>query len=55
VQAQPEIVAGRHDGVRLRREVGQQAAELGERLRRGQLVGIVDNEDDATTVLGELG
>jgi len=55
VQAQPEIAAGLHDGVRLRRKAGHQAPELGERLCRGQLVGIVDHEDDATTVLGELG
>ena len=55
VQAQPEIAAGRYDGVRLRREAGQQAGELGERLGRGQFVGIVDDEDDAITVLGQLG
>ena len=55
MQTHPEVAAGRDDGVRLRREVGQQAAELSDRLRRGQLVGIVDNEDDAITVLGELG
>jgi hypothetical protein len=40
--AQPDITAGRDDGVRLRREVGQQARELSERLGRGQLVGLTD-------------
>jgi hypothetical protein len=55
MQAQPEIAAGRHDGVRLGREVRQQAGKLSERLRRGQLVGIVDNQDDATMVPGEFG
>ena len=50
VQAQRQIAAGGQDRVHVRGEVRQQPGELGEGLRRGQLVQIVDDQDDAAAV-----
>jgi hypothetical protein len=40
--------------VHVRGKVRQQARELSKRLRRAQLVEIVDDEDDAAVIVGEL-
>jgi hypothetical protein len=54
LQAQPQIVTRGQDRVHVGGKVGQQPGELGERLRRVQLVEIVDDQDDAAVMVGEL-
>lgn len=54
MQVQRQVPAGRQDGVDPGRQVRQQAREVREGVRQGQLVDIVDDEDDAV-VGGQLG
>ena len=54
MQPQPQIVARGQDRVHVRRKVHQQPAQLSERLRRTQLVQIIDNQRDAAAGVGEL-
>ena len=53
-QAQLQIAAGGQHRVHVRGKVHQQASELGECLRRGQLVQIINNQRDAVANIGEL-
>ncbi len=54
MQAQPHIVTRGQHRVHLRGKVRQQPGELSERLRRGQLVEIINDQRDAATSIGEL-
>jgi hypothetical protein len=54
MQPQPHIVTRGQYRVHLRGKARQQPGELGERLRRIQLVEIINNQRDAATNIGEL-
>src|SRR6266550_5314387 len=54
MQAQREIATGGQHRMYAAGKVRQQPGELGERVRRGQLVEIVDDQDEAATLAGEL-
>ena len=54
MQAQPQIVTRGQHRVHVRRKVGQQPGELSERLRRSQLVQIINNQRDVAGSIGEL-
>ena len=54
VQAQPQIMAGGQQRVGARRKVCQQPGQLGDRLRRIQLVQIVDDQRDAAPIVGQF-
>ena len=54
MQAQPQIVTRGQHRVHVRGKVRQQPGELSERLRRGQLVEIINDQRDAATSIGEL-
>ena len=54
MQAQPQIVTRGQHRVHVRGKVGQQPGELSERLRRSQLVQIINNQRDVAASIGEL-
>jgi hypothetical protein len=54
MQAQPDIVTRGQYRVHLRRKAGQQPGQLRDRLRRGQLVQIINHQRDAPGSIGEL-
>jgi hypothetical protein len=54
MQLQPQITTRCQDRVHVSGKVRQQARELGEGLRRVQLVEIIDNQRDAVASIGEL-
>ena len=54
MQLQPQIAARCQDRVHVGGKVCQQARELGEGLRRVQLVEIIDDQRDAVASIGEL-
>ena len=54
MQVQLKITTRRQHRMRVRGKVGQQPGELGQGVRRVQLVQIVDHQDDAAAVIFEL-
>ena len=54
MQAQPQIVTRGQHRVRVRGKVRQQPGELSERLRRSQLVQIINNQRDVAASIGEF-
>ena len=54
MQAQRQIATRGQHRVHVGRKVCQQPGQLSERLRRGQLVQIVDDQDEAAALVGEL-
>ena len=54
MQAQLQITTRRQHRVRVAGKVGQQPGELGQGVRRMQLVQIVDDQDDAAAMVFEL-
>ena len=54
MQPQPQIVTRGQDRVHVRGEAHQQPGELNERLRRIQLVEIINNQRDVATSTGEV-
>ena len=54
MQAQPQIATRRQYRVRMRGKVCQQPGELGQGVRRVQLMQIVDDQDDAAAMVFEL-
>ena len=55
MQAQPQVAARGQHRVHAGGKVRQQPGELGEGVRDGQLVQIVDDQDEAAATIGELG
>ena len=54
MQPQPHVVTRGQDRVRIRGEAQQQPGERTERLRRSQLVEIVNNQRDVAADTGEV-
>ena len=54
MQMQREIAAGGQHRMNVARKVRQQPGELGERVRAGQLVEVVDDQDEAAVMISEL-
>ena len=54
MQAQPQIATRGQDRMPIGRKTGQQPGELGEGLRRIQLVQIINHQRNAAASLGEL-
>ena len=54
VQPQPQVMTRGQDRMRIRGEVGQQPGELGQGLRRVQLVQIINHQRDAAASIGKL-
>ena len=54
VQPERQITPRREDRVHMRGELLQQPGQLRERFRRGQLVEIIDDQEGAVAMLGEL-
>jgi len=54
MQVQPQVTARRQHRVRGRGQAGQQPGELGQGIRRNQLVQIVDDQGDVTASAGEF-
>ena len=54
MQVQREIATGGQNRVHVAGKAGQQPGELGERVRRAELVQIVDDQDEAAVLAREL-